>query len=439
VLISLWNKAGPAGWAALAVSALFTMPVSVQATTCTEELGELLGELARAHWSGVVRAAAGDAGKSVETVCNGSPTVLRAAGRLVEGLGDPAVRVLGASHFARTIEEWTGAPLDGVGLSEVLSVDIDEQTGRLTVIAPVPHSPAAAAGLAAGDVLHTIDGEATAALGLTASVERLRIDAGESLRLGVMRDDREREISLTARPLPVLEPVSVERRRLGGLDALHLRLHQFIPGAGLRLREAVESAGDVDIVLLDLRDNPGGLVTELEDVAGVFLEAGTTIAAIKGPDPGAFVVAEGARPIDTPLAVIVGPGSASAAEALAGALQAHGRARLYGQRTFGKGLVHQTRPMSDGAMLMFPGGVLETPAGRPILGHGILPDLRTMNPLTDAASDFSGVRASAYRSATSPGFFPRCASTSIPRVGLNAAASIAAAHRDSTLSLFRAD
>ena len=396
MLITSWKKAGRGGRAALAVSALFTMPVSIQATTCTEELDEMLGNLATSHRSSVVRAAAGDAGRYIESVCNGSPTVLRAAGRLVEGLGDPAVRVLGASHFARTIEEWTGAPLDGVGLSEVLSVDVDEQTGRLTVIAPVPHSPAAAAGLAAGDVLHTIGGVATAALGLTASVERLRIGAGESLRLGVMRDDREREISLTARPLSAVEPVSIERRRLGGIDALHLRLHQFIPGAGFRLREALESAGEVDFVVLDLRDNPGGLLTELEDVAGIFLQAGTTIAAIEGPSPGAIVVAEGARPIDAPLAVLVGPGSASAAEALAGALQAHERARLYRQRTFGKGLVHETRPMSDGAMLMFPSGALETPAGRPILGHGILPDFRTMNPLTDAAADFAAMRASGH-------------------------------------------
>jgi carboxyl-terminal processing protease len=90
--------------------------------------------------------------------------------------------------------------------------------------------------------------------------------------------------------------------------------------------------------------------------------------------------------------VVIDAGSASAAEALAGALQAHGRARLYGQTTFGKGLVHATLPIADAGIAMFPTGQLRTPDGRLILGSGLQPDVRTVNPLTRAGSDLAKSR-----------------------------------------------
>jgi carboxyl-terminal processing protease len=151
----------------------------------------------------------------------------------------------------------------------------------------------------------------------------------------------------------------------------------------------MKAGRDIDAIVLDLRNNPGGLVTELQATAGLFLAAGTPIATARGAESEFIAVAAGAEPIDTPLAVLVDTGSASAAEALAGALRAHGRARLYGQRTFGKGLVHQTLPVVDAGVLMFPAAELETPDGHPILGAGIDPDVRTPIPLTTAGSDLS--------------------------------------------------
>lgn len=354
---------------------------------CVDVLEAALGELAARHEAAEVRGRAEMAKESVPAVCREAADVLAAAGRLVAQLDDPAVRVMDDAHFERTLAEWTGVPVTGVGLTELLSIDIDEQTGLLTVIAPVPGSPAANAGLRAGDVVVSIDGAATATLGLTRSVQRLRVADGEQVDLRVLRDDGIREVRLQAVELPALDPVVMDAFEVDGRHALHVRLRQFVPGAGETLRAGIEAAAGVDAIVLDLRDNPGGLVDELQRAAGLFLAPGTSIAQVAGPEPAVLSVAGDAAPVDTPLYVIIGPGSASAAEALAGALQAHGRARVYGERSVGKGLVHQTLPVADGVMLMFPGGRLETPAGKPILRDGIDPDVRTANPLAAIGSD----------------------------------------------------
>lgn len=358
---------------------------------CIDELEVALDGLAGRHEAAEVRSRAERAKASVPAVCREEPDVLAAIERAVAKLDDPAVRVMDAAHFERTLAEWSGGPVTGVGLTELLSIDIDEQTGRLTVIAPVPGSPAASAGLMPGDVVVSIAGAATGSLGLTRSVQRLRVAAGEDVDLRILRDDRMQEVRLRAVELPALDAIAIEPFEVDGQDVLLVRLKQFVPGAGEKLRtvvqQAIEQATEVDAIVLDLRDNPGGLVDELQRAAGVFLAPGTSIARVAGPEPAVLSVGDDAAPVDTPLYVIVGRGSASAAEALAGALQAHGRARVYGERSVGKGLVHQSLPMADGIVLMFPAGRLETPAGRPILRDGIDPDVRTRNPLTAIGSD----------------------------------------------------
>ena len=377
--MSAWNETK---FVAMFAGVFLPASLVLAANDCVDELAGMLEALAERHHAPTVRGKAQRARDLIPPVCNEGSTLVAAAGRLVAELGDPAVRVLDAEHFQRTLEEWMGNPVVGVGLTEVLSVDIDEQTGQLTVVAPVPASPAASAGLRAGDVVATIDGAPAGALGLTRSMRRLRVGAGERVELGILRQDRLRKLSLEAVELPRLEAFAVEQAQLAGHDVLHVRLRQFVPGTADSLRAAIEAAANVSAIVLDLRDNPGGLVEELRQAAGLFLPPGTSIARITGPDPAFLAVAGDAKPVDTPVYVILGAGSASAAEALAGALQAHGRARIYGEQSFGKGLVHQALPLAGGATVMFPSGQLETPAGRPILGHGVEPDVRTSNPLT---------------------------------------------------------
>lgn len=355
---------------------------------CEPIVEEIVGAIGSAHWNPAVRSEASKLGHMPRDACAGAADVQAAVRHALASFDDPAMRLLEQSHFERTLEEWSGGAIVGVGLSEVLSIDTDETTRRLTVIAPVPGSPAADAGLRARDVVVTIDGVSTDSLGLTESMRLLRPPEGESVRLEVLRADGLHEVVLTAKRLQPLAPVLTERRTPGGRDILLVRLTQFIPGAADTLRGAVAAARGVDAVLLDLRDNPGGMLDELVGAAGVFLESGSEVARIAGASPATLrTEAEPIAP-DVPLGVLVGPGTASAAEVLAGALQWNGRARVYGARTFGKGLAHQALPVAEGArVFMLPVGQLELPDGRRVLRNGIEPDVRTVNPASQASRD----------------------------------------------------
>lgn len=358
---------------------------------CEELVERVLEAVATRHYDATTRDRAASPVETPAESCAVAPGTREAVERALAPLDDPAIRLLDTDHFDRMIAEWSGRPVVGVGLSEVLSIDVDEGTGRLTVIAPVPGSPAAAAGLRAGDVVSRIDGIETDGLGLTRTMERLRVGAGETVGLEVLRSDGARGVVLTADSLPALPAFEAERIEDGDRELLLVRLHQFTPGVGDALAEAIASAAGVDGIVLDLRGNPGGFVDALVAVAGTFLEPDSEIARLAGPEPVELrVPAEGA-PTRLPLSVLVDAGTASAAEALAAALRFHGRARIHGERTFGKGLAHDATPVEEGAwVLMLPVGDLETPAGERILGLGVDPDVRSADPLARAIRDLRG-------------------------------------------------
>jgi carboxyl-terminal processing protease len=168
----------------------------------------------------------------------------------------------------------------------------------------------------------------------------------------------------------------------------YLQLELFTPGTADEVRAAVarlRSQG-ADRLVLDLRGNPGGLLTEAVDVAGQFVGPKRVGAMQRGVrEPAQALKVERAREVDLPLVVLVDEGTASAAELLAGALQARGRAKLVGARTFGKGLVHGLFPLADGSALMLPTGRLLTPKWADILTEAIEPDVPVPGePLGDA-------------------------------------------------------
>lgn len=354
--------------------------VAPRLPSCEDVVAAAIEVIASSHYDAGIRSRVSGEPDHPSAFCAGDASPPEAVGRLAASIDDPAVRLVDAVHFARTIEEWDGRPLVSTGLAEVLSIDVDETTRRLTVIAPVPGSPAAAAGLRAGDVVVSIDGVATDSLGLARSVERLRVAEGATVRLVVLRNDRTRDVVLEAVALPSLESLGMDRRRKNGRDVLLLRLRQFTPGVGERLRAVVDSVSTEVDLILDLRSNPGGRLDELIAAASAFLPAGSAIGRIDAVNPTTLRTDSEPRASRIPLAVLVDAGTASAAEALAAALSIGG-ATLYGQRTFGKGLVHNAVPLPGGAwVLMLPVGQLETSAGRRILDHGVDPDVRTLNP-----------------------------------------------------------
>ena len=248
--------------------------------------------------------------------------------------------------------------------------------GQPLVVGVFRGSPAAAAGLHAGDIMVAVDGRSTAGADLETVISWVRGEAGTTVVLTVKAgaDGPERVLSIVRADVHI-EPVSwtmVEGSRIA-----FVRLEQFSTGAAQALVEALKAVREAgaDRLVLDLRGNPGGYVGEAVDVASQFLASGTVYIErnAKGEEK-ATAVKPGGVATDLPLVVLVDHATASAAEIVAGALQDAGRARIVGVTTFGTGTVLGEFPLSDGSALRI--GTLEwlTPKGRVIWHAGIVPD-----------------------------------------------------------------
>lgn len=374
--------------AALAPLASTARPQETGAVPCREIVTAAVAAVAEVHWDAVVRDRARQLSPDFAVdACSRADDLRSAMAIALAEFDDPAVRFLEAEAFERMLREWRGEAVVGVGLTEVLSIDVDEQTRRVTIVTPVPESPAEAAGLRGGDVVVSIDGIPTDTLRLGAVMAHLRGPEGTRVTLEIEREGETLEVPLGRVSLPSLDPLRIEWRNIDGDEIASLGLRQFTPGLADRLRatlETLEPEGTAGYVL-DLRRNPGGLVDALIGVASLFLASDQLIARLEGPQPGEVrTPPDGAPVTDRPLAVLVGPETASAAELLAGALQAHGRARVFGSRTYGKGLAHAARELPGGAVLMLPIGRARTPTGRDILDMGIVPDVETDTPVERA-------------------------------------------------------
>jgi carboxyl-terminal processing protease len=250
------------------------------------------------------------------------------------------------------------------------------QDGEVYLGSVQPDSPAEAAGLVAGDRLLTVDGAEVAALTLSKVAQKLRGDAGTELRLRIERDGEPMALSVVRDDLASDD---VEVARLKG-DVEVVRVTAFTRGVGAAVRKAIASsaAGDEPAsagVVLDLRGNPGGLLTEAVEVASAFLAGGAVVSYEKRGEPIHHLDAVGTGDTTVPLVVLVDGGTASAAEVVAAALQDRNRAVIVGSRTYGKGSVQEPRSLSDGSAIELTVGRYLTPAGRSLDGVGIEPDV----------------------------------------------------------------
>ncbi|MEU8827367.1 S41 family peptidase [Streptomyces sp. NPDC048636] len=249
--------------------------------------------------------------------------------------------------------------------------------GRIEVDRVQPGSPAREAGIRAGDRLLTVDGVRVTGRPVTDVVARLRgraeRTAGSSVALGLRRDGHSWHRTLHRARLAT-EPVTVDR--LGGPDAgaVRIKVGSFTRGSGERVRRAVRSIPDGEGILLDLRGNSGGLVTEAVTAASSFLDGGL-VATYDVRGEQRVLDAKPGGDTDSPLVVLVDGGTMSAAELLTGALQDRGRAVVVGSRTFGKGSVQMPSELPDGSVAELTVGHYRTPAGRSVDGEGISPDL----------------------------------------------------------------
>lgn len=266
-------------------------------------------------------------------------------------------------EFAKALEgEYTG-----VGLGARRAAD-----GRIEVARVQPGSPAERAGMKPRDRLLSIDGRDTARRPVTEVVALLRGADGTAVTVELERDGRRWSTTLT-RALLTTETVTVDRLPDG---AVAIRVSSFTKGTGERVREAVREAPPGAGVLLDLRGNAGGLVSEAVTAASAFLDGGL-VATYDVRGEQRVLHAEQGGDTERPVVTLVDAGTMSAAELVTGALKDRGRAVTVGTRTFGKGSVQMPSRLPDGSVAELTVGHYRTPSGHSVDDKGITPDLET--------------------------------------------------------------
>lgn len=247
------------------------------------------------------------------------------------------------------------------------------RVGSIEVGSVQPGSPAAGAGVLAGDVMLRVGGTDVTTADVSTVAELLRGDEGTTVQVAVRRGSATRTVQLTRATFST-DDVVVERLH-GGIA--RIAISAFTRGVGRDVARAIaaESQRQTTGVVLDLRDNPGGLLDEAVAVASVFLDGGPVVSyERRGAQPRTLDAFEGGD-TTTPLVVLVNPSTASAAEVVAGALQDRNRAVVVGTRTYGKGSVQEPSTLSDGSALELTVGRYLTPSGRSLDGVGIEPDV----------------------------------------------------------------
>lgn len=294
--------------------------------------------------------------------------------QMLASLEDPFTRLLKPEQY-RSLQVNTSGELTGVGLQ----IALDAKTGQLEVVAPIAGSPAEKAGIQPHDRIVEIDGVSTSELTLDEAAARMRGPVGSSVALVVQHPEPEptRQQVQLVRSRIALNPVVADLRYTAeGVPIGYIRLTQFNANATSELAQAIsnlESKG-ANAYILDLRNNPGGLLQAGIETARLWLEEGTIVYTVTRQGIQGSFEAIGAALTQDPLVVLVNQGTASASEILAGALQDNNRARIVGETTFGKGLIQSLFNLSDGAGLAVTVAKYETPNHRDINKLGIKPD-----------------------------------------------------------------
>lgn len=271
------------------------------------------------------------------------------------------------------LQESTSGSYPGIG------IEVEKTDEGIRVVRPVEGAPAARAGVLAGDLIIAIDGQPLGA-DMDAAIGRMRGRAGTEVVLGVRRAGHEQPLQFAIRRSQV-EVHSVSSQLLEPGYG-YLRIRQFSENThadvGRAIRSLREQAGKrLDGLVLDLRDNPGGLLDSAVAIADDFLDSGVIVSADGRSEAARFQLEAQVGQLlpGTPVVVLVNGGSASAAEILAGALRDNGRATLVGQKTYGKGSVQTIMPLSDGRAIKLTTSRYFTPSGRSINRVGLTPDL----------------------------------------------------------------
>ena len=326
-----------------------------------------------------------DSKKLIEAAINGMLTSL-----------DPHSSYLNAEDAA-DMNTQTRGEFGGLG------IEVTQEEGFVKVISPMDGTPAAKAGILAGDFITHVDGESVQGITLDEAVDKMRGEVGTDIVITVVREDVAEPFDLTL-TRETIKITAVRSRVVGNVAVLRITTFsdQTYSGLEAELAKSVEEIGGMEKVtgfVIDLRNNPGGLLNQSILVSDAFLEKGE-IVSTRGRE-AADSTRENATPGDLamgkPMVVLINGGSASASEIVAGALQDHRRAIVVGTKSFGKGSVQTLVPLKDGGQMRLTTSRYYTPSGRSIQSLGVMPDIVVNQPAVDPAVE--GVEAQAAEEA----------------------------------------
>jgi carboxyl-terminal processing protease len=285
---------------------------------------------------------------------------------MVASLDDPYSHYYDPSDYQGFLNE-DNPHLSGIG------VDVENETSGLKVVDVFPGSPAATGGLTSGDVITAVGSTSLKGRSSDFGSNLIRGKSGTAVTITILRDRHTLKLRLVRADIvvPVASGTVVTYK---GVKLGILSLTQFVDGAGAELRTQVNKVLNEGArgLVLDLRENPGGLLNEAVNVASIFIPDGTIVSTAGRSQPRQVYVAKGgAISTGIPMVVLVDRGTASAAEIVTGALQDRGRAKVVGTRTYGKGVFQEIDPLPNGGALDFTVGEYFTPSGRNLGGGGV--------------------------------------------------------------------
>jgi carboxyl-terminal processing protease len=299
-----------------------------------------------------------------------------AIGGMVDALGDTGHSRFLSPKMVQEQHDFTQGQFEGIGAY------VEMKEGHVVIVAPMDGSPAQQAGLHPGDVILKVDGEDVAGLPIDQVVSRIVGPAGTPVTLTILTPGTEqtRDVTLLRAHITLQ---NVIWQRLPGTQIAHVRIVAFSEGVTEDLKKALSEIQQQGMagIILDLRSNPGGLLSEAVGTTSQFLRGGNVLLEKDAQGKITPVpVADGGLAPDLPLVVLIDPGTASAAEIVSGALQDAGRAKLVGETTFGTGTVLNQFTLSDGSALLLATEEWLTPKGRQLWHQGIAPDVQVTLP-----------------------------------------------------------